>query len=78
VSEENWHEERDRLVQLIEAVEKGDGTHIDQGQLGELQLTNPHNVALLKVRLAKLIARLGDDEEVPNSPLEPHSARRRD
>lgn len=53
-------------------------THIDQGQLEELQRTNPHDVALLKDRLAKLNARLGDDEEFPNSPLQPRSARRRD
>ena len=65
MSEENWHEERDRLLQLIEAVEKGDVTHIDQGQLRQLQETTPHNVAMLKDRLAQLNARLGDDETAP-------------
>ena len=68
MSEENWHEERDRLVQLIEAVEKGDVTHIDQGQLRQLQQTNPHNVAMLKDRLAKLNERLGDDDNAPMAP----------
>jgi hypothetical protein len=59
VSAENWHEERDRLVRLIDAVEKGDVTHIDQGPLRQLQATNPQNIAMLKARLAKLNARLG-------------------
>ena len=68
MSEENWHEERDRLVQLIEAVEKGDVTHIDQGHLRQLQQTNPVNVAMLKDRLAKLNARLGE-RTTPQSPV---------
>lgn len=59
---ENWHEERDRLVRLIEAVEKGDVTHIDEAQLRQLQATNPRNIAMLKDRLAELNARLGDGE----------------
>jgi len=59
VSSENWHEERDRLVQLIEGIESGTITHIDEKDLRELQATNPENVALLKERLAKLNARLG-------------------
>jgi hypothetical protein len=40
VSSENWHEERDRLVQLLDAIK----------------------VAALRDRLAKLNARLGEDE----------------
>jgi hypothetical protein len=67
VSSENWHEERDRLVRLIEAVEKGDVTHIDQAQLRQLQSTNLQNVAMLKNRLAKLNARLGDDHETSSA-----------
>jgi hypothetical protein len=59
VSAENWHEERDRLVQLLEGIESGKITHIDEEDLRELQATNPENVALLKERLAKLNARLG-------------------
>lgn len=65
---ENWHEERDRLVLLIEAVENGDVTHIDQGQLRQLQETNPHNVAMLKSRLATLNARLSDGDKPPSAP----------
>ena len=61
VSAENWHEERDRLVQLLEAIESGKITHIDERELRQLQATSPENVALLKERLAKLNARLGDD-----------------
>ena len=67
MGEENWHEERDRLVRLIEAVEKGDVTYTDQGQLRQLHQTNPHNVAMLKERLAKLNDRLGDNKIAPTA-----------
>lgn len=56
---ENWHEERDRLVQLLEGIKSGRITHIDEDDLRELQATSPENVALLKGRLAQLNARLG-------------------
>lgn len=62
VSAENWHEERDRLVQLLEGIESGKITHIDENDLQQLQATNSENVALLKERLAKLNARLGADD----------------
>lgn len=60
VSAENWHEERDRVVQLLRAIESGEITHIDEDGLRELQATNAENIAVLKERLAKLSARLGD------------------
>ena len=60
MSAENWHEERDRLVQLLDAIEAGDVSHIDQDHLRQLQATNPKNVAMLRDRLAKLNARLGE------------------
>ena len=56
---ENWHEERDRLVKLLEAIESGDVTHVDQSNVRELQATNLVNVAALKARLKELNARLG-------------------
>ena len=59
MSAENWHEERDRLVQLLEGIESGQITHIDEADLRELQATSPENVAVLKDRLRKLNARLG-------------------
>ena len=59
---ENWHEERDRLVLLLEGIESGKITHIDEDDLRQLQATNPANIAELKLRLAKLNARLGDDQ----------------
>jgi hypothetical protein len=62
VSAENWHEERDRIIQLLEAVQSGKITHIDEAELRELQATNPDNIAKLKARLAALNARLGDDK----------------
>jgi len=60
VSAENWHEERDRLVQLLKAIESGKITHVDEEDLRQLQATNPENIASLKERLAQLNARLGD------------------
>jgi len=60
VSAENWHEERDRLLELLQAIESGKVTHIDEEDLRQLQPTNPENIALLKERIAKLNARLGD------------------
>lgn len=60
LSGENWHEERDRLVQLLQAIESGRITRMDEGDLPELQATTPQNVAVLKVRVAQLNARLGD------------------
>jgi len=59
VSAENWHEERDRLVQLLQGIETGRITHIDEDDLRELQATTPKNIAVLKKRLAQLNARLG-------------------
>lgn len=59
---ENWHEERDRLVQLLKGIESGKVTHIDEDELRQLQATSPENVAVVKDRLAKLNARLGQDE----------------
>jgi hypothetical protein len=62
VSAENWHEERDRLVKLLEGIETGKITHIDENDLRQLQATTEENIALLRERLAKLNARLGDDK----------------
>lgn len=59
MSAETWHEERERLVRLLKAIESGDVTHIDQEGLRQLQATNPENVVILKERLAKLNSRLG-------------------
>lgn len=59
MSAETWHEERNRLVRLLEAVESGKVTHIDGTDEGQLQATNPRNILALKDRIAKLNARLG-------------------
>ena len=59
MSAENWHEERDRLVRLLKAIESGKVTHIDQSGDRQLQATNAENIVALKERLAKLNARLG-------------------
>lgn len=59
VSAENWHEERDRLVRLLKAIETGTVSHVDEDGLRELQAANPENIAVLRKRLADLNARLG-------------------
>jgi hypothetical protein len=59
VSAENWHEERDRLVRLLKAIEAGKVTHIDEDGERQLQATNPENIVALRERLAELNARLG-------------------
>ena len=56
---ENWHEERDRLVRLLRAIETGTVSHVDEDGLRELRAANPENIAVLKKRLADLNARLG-------------------
>jgi hypothetical protein len=63
VSAENWHEERARLRQLLQSIESGTVTHVDEKDLCQLQATNLKNVALLKQHLAQLNARLGEDNE---------------
>ena len=62
MSGENWRQERDRLVRLLEGVESGTITHIDEDDMRQLQATNQENVALLKERIAKLNRRLGDGQ----------------
>ena len=59
MSTENWSEERERLARLLEAVEAGTVTHIDEEDLRQHQLTNTDNVAAIKARLAELNTRLG-------------------
>ena len=56
---ENWHEERDRLVRLLAAIESGSVTHVDGEDLRQLQATTPGNVEALRLRLAELNDRLG-------------------
>jgi hypothetical protein len=58
VDGENWHQERDRLIELLQGIESGKITHVDEKDLRELQATSPENVALLRKRLAQLNARL--------------------
>jgi hypothetical protein len=70
MSAENWHEERDRLVKLLAAVESGKITHIDAENQRELQLANPVNIKALASRLAQLDARLGADHRHLQMPSE--------
>ena len=59
MSAENWHEERDRLVRLLDAIETGKVTHIDEEDERQLRATTPENIEALKTRLVELNARLG-------------------
>ena len=59
MSAENWHEERDRLVRLLKAIESGKITHIDEDDMRQLQSTTPENIEALKQRLAELNDRIG-------------------
>jgi hypothetical protein len=58
VLSESWHEERDRLVKLLKAIESGDVTHVDEDGLRQLQATNPDNIAWIRSRIAELNQRL--------------------
>jgi hypothetical protein len=58
VSAENWHEERDRLVRLLKAIETGKVTHVDEEDMRQLKATTPQNIEALKARLAELNDRL--------------------
>lgn len=60
MSAETWHEERDRLVQLLKGIETGKITHVDEEDLRQLQATNLENIAVLRRRLDQLNARLGE------------------
>ena len=60
MSTENWAEERERLVKLLEAVDTGNITHVDQDGTDQLRPTNENNVAALRARLAELNKRLGE------------------
>jgi len=62
VSSENWHEERDRLVQLLKGIESGIVKHIAEDDRRQLQATRPEDIVILRKRLAQLNARLGDPQ----------------
>ena len=56
---ETWHEDRERLIRLLRAIESGEITHVDQNNQRQLQATSPKNIEELRKRLAELNARLG-------------------
>ncbi|MEO7277917.1 MAG: hypothetical protein ABIW33_07845 [Sphingomicrobium sp.] len=64
---ENWVEERDRLEKLLDGIEAGEITHVDEQDLRELQATTEGNIAALKARLAELNDRLGPDPSNPDN-----------
>ena len=60
VNTENWTEERERLARLLEGIESGKITHVDQNGLDQLQPTDQKNISKLRARLAELNNRLGE------------------
>lgn len=62
VSTENWTEERTRIVKLLEAIDFGEITHVDEEDFRQLQPTSEDNIAVLRERLAQLNARLGTND----------------
>ena len=56
---ENWHEERDRLVRLLAALESGEVTDASEQDRDLPHAATPDNVEKLKERLAELNDRLG-------------------
>ena len=57
---ENWRQERDRIVELLRSIERGETTYFDHPGRRELQAANPENVADLQKRVATLNSRLGE------------------
>lgn len=56
---ESWHEERDRLINLLKGIRNGKITHVDTDGLRELQATTPQTVNWIEARIAELNRRLG-------------------
>ena len=63
MSTENWTDERERLVKLLEGIESGKVTHVDEDDLRQLQATNQENIAALRARLTELNSRLGANDK---------------
>lgn len=57
---ENWREERDRIVELLESIERGETSYFDKPGSRELHAANAENVADLHRRVAILNFRLGE------------------
>jgi hypothetical protein len=62
VTGENWHEERDRIADLLNGIESGAITHVDEDGLRQLQALDAHNLERIKERLATLNERLGSEK----------------
>ena len=60
MSVENWHEERDRLVKLVEGIESGEITRFDEDDPRQVLIeTIAQRLNRLKRRVAELDIRLG-------------------
>ena len=63
MSTENWTDERERLVKLLEGIDSGTVTHVDEEDFEQLQATNPGNIVALRARLSELNSRLGASDK---------------
>lgn len=61
---ENWTEERERLLGLLQDYESGKVTHFEGDDSGQLRReTTAERIVSLKHRIADLDARLGTNED---------------
>jgi hypothetical protein len=60
VSAENWHQERDRLVQLLHAIRSNPIADAGKDGVRQVLATDRQKVSILEERLATLNDRLGD------------------
>ena len=59
MSTENWHEERDRLLRLLQSMESGKVGPVSVSNRGQFRTMPAEDIPLLKKRLAQLNERLG-------------------
>ena len=57
---ENWHEERDRLVILLQSMEAAKVAHTSKNRWRSFQASCLEDIPVLKKRLAQLNDRLGN------------------
>lgn len=61
VRTENWHEERDRLLILLQCMESAKIAQASKNEWRSFQASSLEDIPALKKRLAQLNDRLGDE-----------------
>lgn len=62
VRTENWHQERDRLLVLLQCMESAKAAQASKNEWRSLQASWLEDIPVLKKRLAQLNDRLGDTD----------------